>query len=181
METIHVKKQGETMVFFPAKDEGSERLELEVTLAPGKDGPPPHNHLVSDEKFEVISGSMICHINGKKIVLEAGESVIVKAGQVHTFKNGSKKEPLVVKGFIEPALNFRWMIRELAKSANERGGTWKDVSLLKAGYIFFQIRKEYRLGGIPFFLQTILFGLLAGISRLTGHSKSVAPLIKPDR
>lgn len=173
METIHLEKQGETLSFPTPENEITGYLEIDLMMAPGKSGPTPHIHTLSDEGFEVISGTLVLTIDGKESVLNAGEKGIVKAGQVHTFKNGSESEPLIVKGFIEPALNFKWLISEMAKSANERGGSWDDVSLIQAGYMLFLLRKEYRLGGIPFFIQDILFGILAMIAKFSGKTKAI--------
>ncbi|TVP98074.1 MAG: hypothetical protein EA359_18755 [Balneolaceae bacterium] len=116
------------------------------------------------------------NVDGEEHVLGPGNKIVTKAGQVHTFKNGSSSEPVIVNIYVEPALNFRWMIRESARLANERGGSWDDISLLHGGYLFFKFRDEYRLGGIPFFIQDILFGLLAGVAKITGHAKSITPL-----
>jgi len=175
METIHLEKQGETLIFPYPENEKTGRLELELKMAPGKTGPMPHIHTLSDEGFEVVSGTLVIKIDGKESVLKAGEKAIVKAGQVHTFKNGSDSEPVVAKVFFDRGLNFRWFIREMAKSAIERGGSWDDVSIIHAGYILFHMRKEYRVGGIPFFLQNILFGTLAGIARISGRAKRISP------
>jgi mannose-6-phosphate isomerase-like protein (cupin superfamily) len=175
METIHLEKQGETLVFPSPEDKTTGYLELRLMLAPGKSGPSPHIHTLSDEGFEVVSGTIVMNIDGKEIVLHAGEKAVVKAGQVHSFRNGSDTEPLAVNGYIEPAINFKWFITEMAKSANERGGSWNDVSLVQAGYVLFLIRNEYRLGGIPFFLQDILFGLLAMVAKISGKAKAISP------
>ncbi len=176
METIHLEKQGETLRFLSPEDPDTGRLDIELIMAPGKTGPTPHIHTVSDEGFEVISGILAVSIDRKETILHAGEKAVVKAGQVHTFRNGSNTEPVICRGYITPARNFRYLIREMARSANERGGSWDDVSLLQAGYVLFLLRKEYRLGGLPFFMQDILFGILAGIAKLTGQAKLIAPL-----
>ncbi|MCC5908808.1 MAG: cupin domain-containing protein [Balneolaceae bacterium] len=175
METIHLEKQGETLIFPYPEDEKTGRLEIKLKIAPGKTGPLPHIHTVSDEGFEVVSGTLIIKIDGKESALKAGEKAVVKAGQVHTFKNGSDSEPVVVKGFIDPAHNFRWFIREMARSANERGGSWEDVSMIQAGYMLFLLRNEYRVGGIPFFMQNIIFGTLALLAKLSGQAKRITP------
>jgi len=176
METIHLEKQGETFRFTSPDEPGTGRVDFELTLAPGKVGPSPHIHTKSDEGFEVISGKLIMNVDGEEHVLGPGNKIIARAGQVHTFKNGSSSEPVIVNIYVEPALNFRWFIRESARLANENGGSWDDLSLLHGGYLLFKFRDEYRLGGIPFFLQDILFGLLAGVAKITGHTKSISPL-----
>ncbi len=173
MEKIHLEKQGETLTFLTPDDQTADKLEMYLEIAPGKSGPTPHIHCLSDEGFEVKSGTLIVLIDGKESILRSGDKIIVKAGQVHSFRNGSDEEAALVNGYIDPAYNFKWMLVEMAKSANERGGSWDNVSLILAGYVLFLLRKEYRLGGIPFFIQDILFGILSLTAKLTGKWKTL--------
>ena len=175
METIHLEKQGETLSFTSPEDEKTGRLVLELKLAPGKAGPPPHIHTMSDEEFEVISGTFVIIIDGEESVLKPGDKGFVKAGQAHTFRNGSDSGPVVVKGYIEPALSFKWFISEMAKSANENGGSWDDVSILQAGFILFMLRKEYRVSGIPYIMQDLIFGFLAALAKISGRARKISP------
>ncbi len=177
MKTFELKKQGEKYTFLTtAADTNGERFEAEWTLTPGASGPPPHIHIKQVEWFEVISGSMIATVDKKEYSFEAGQSASVKAGQTHTLRNGSGTTPLVLRMWYEPVLHNEWFISEYAKAAIRNGGRWADIPLLEAGYILYEVRDEFRVGGIPIFLQDILFGVLAGLAKIMNKSKNIQPL-----
>ena len=45
------------------------------------------------------------------------------------------------------------------------------MPVLPAMYVMWKLRREYRLAGMPYWLQDALFGIGAGIARLTGAHK----------
>jgi hypothetical protein len=49
------------------------------------------------------------------------------------------------------------------------------MPLLPAAYVFFLLRKEYRFAGMPFWLQDVMLGLLAGIAAITGQARGLRP------
>jgi mannose-6-phosphate isomerase-like protein (cupin superfamily) len=175
MITVTLAKQGETLTFHSEADPAAPRAEGEITLAPGAWGPPPHIHTRQRETFHVVSGRMLAVVDGVEHTVEEGERLIVQAGQAHTFGNASEKGALVVRGAVEPALHFQWFLTEMANAANRGGGSWDDMPLLEAAYILFKVRREYQLAGTPAVIQSLLFGLLAGVAVLTGRSKRVSP------
>jgi mannose-6-phosphate isomerase-like protein (cupin superfamily) len=175
MKSFELKQQGETLIFPDNPTPADQPLHVGVILAPGADGPPPHIHTQQDEWFEVESGRMVIKINGKEHVLEAGGKICVKAGETHTFKNGLADQPLKVNARFEPARHIEWMLTELAKSAIRNGGAWKNLPLLEGGYCMYELRKEYRLAGIPFWLQDLIFSTLHLLARMTGASKNLSP------
>ena len=145
---------GEHLEFTDAREQaGGRRSEGVVTLAAGKDGPGAHIHTQQIEGFEVLSGTLVVIVDGQTTRLEAA--------------------PMVARFWYEPALNMEWMLQTMGERAMARGGAWKNVPLLVAAYMLFMMRKEYRLGGMPFWLQDVLFGLLAGVAVITGQAKKV--------
>jgi mannose-6-phosphate isomerase-like protein (cupin superfamily) len=169
---IDLYKIGEKIEFNDARERtNGQRSEAKLTIQPGKSGPPAHIHTKQIEGFEVTSGSMVIIINGKESVLKQGEQAIVKAGELHTFKNGSKTEVLEAKFWYEPALNIEWSLQVMGEDAMERGGDWNNVSLLPAMYVMYKLRNEYRLGGMPYWLQDVIFGIAAFFAKITGADK----------
>ena len=175
MITLKLEKQGESLTFFGEADSSAPSMEFEVKMAPGAEGPPPHIHTKQTETFNVTSGRLIATVDGQEHTAEAGQSVVVQAGQAHTFANGSETEQLVFGTTMEPALNFQWALTELAKAAIRAGGSWDDLPLPEIAYILNQVRDEYRVAGIPFVLQDIFFGILARVVVLQGKAKDIAP------
>lgn len=175
MISLNIEKQGEMITFLQEPDSTAPCGEAEVRLEPGADGPPPHIHTRQKEIFNVTSGRMVAEVDGQAHTVEAGETLVVEPGQMHTFSNGSETEPLIIQGTVEPALHFQWMLTEIAKSAIRAGGNWKKVPLVELAYIFYQVRDEYRLAGMPFWLQDIVFGALSRVAVLLGKTKDIAP------
>ncbi|MFN8348727.1 MAG: cupin domain-containing protein [Spirosomataceae bacterium] len=169
---IDLHKIGEKLEFNRLREQTfGQRSEGIVTLSAGKKGPPAHVHTKQLEGFEVISGQMIAVVNGKQIIANAGDTVLVQAGEAHTFRNGSHSEPMVAKFWYEPALNIEWMLQTMGEDAMQNGGDWAKVPLLPTAYLMYQMRKEYRMAGMPFWLQDALLGLMAGIAKFTGAAK----------
>lgn len=116
---------------------------------------------------------MVAVVNGKEVVAHAGDTIIVEANEDHSFINGSSTEPLVAKFWYEPALNTEWMLQTLGEDAMKNGGDWEKVPLLTMIYVMYKMRHEYRLSGIPVWLQNILFGMGAAIAKWTGAAKKI--------
>ncbi len=174
--TFALEAQGETLTFFGEPDSAAPRLEFEVQIAPGAMGPTPHIHPKQSELFTVSTGQMLATVDGVEHLVGPGEELLVQPGAVHSFRNGSEAEPLVLRCTVEPALNFQWMLTESAKSAIRSGGRWKDASLLEGAYILRQIPGEYRLVGMPRPVESLLLGTLATLAVLLGKARNIEPL-----
>lgn len=55
-------------------------------------GPPPHHHEDAAEFFHIISGSLEVFVDGERTVLNAGDSINVPVGAVHTFGNATDED-----------------------------------------------------------------------------------------
>ncbi len=184
---IDLHRIGEKLEFTDAREHTrGQRSEGVVTLAPGGHGPSPHLHLGQVEGFEVVSGTLVLTVDGRTVTLRAGESCEVRAGEVHTFRNGDLRTPVVARFWYEPALQTEWMLQTMGGWAAARGGDWKRVPLLPTAYLLFLVRKEYRLAGLPFWLQDAVLGVLAGIAVITGQARGLrqparrTPLTSPE-
>lgn len=75
-------------VEFLALSESTERFNLSViTVAPGRDGPPPHVHRDEDDAFYVLDGELRFVVDGEEVLAPAGTFVLVLPGAEHTFAN----------------------------------------------------------------------------------------------
>lgn len=166
---------GEKLEFNDARERtNGQRSEGIMTIGAGKKGPGAHKHTLQTEGFEIISGRMVAIVNGKEVVAQAGETILVLPGESHSFVNGSTTEPLVAKFWYEPALNTEWMLQTMGEDAMKNGGDWDKMSILPAMYMFYQLRHEYRFAGMPYWLQDVIFGIGAGIAKMTGAAKKVS-------
>ena len=66
------------------------------TLAPGKSGPGEHKHPDESHFARVVSGELAVWLDGKRHDVRAGESIVIRPGVAHRFKNCGK-EPVVVE------------------------------------------------------------------------------------
>jgi mannose-6-phosphate isomerase-like protein (cupin superfamily) len=75
-------------VEFLALSEDTPRFNLAiVTIAAGRDGPPPHVHREEDDSFYVLDDEMTFLLGDEEVVAGAGTFVLVPPGMEHTFVN----------------------------------------------------------------------------------------------
>jgi len=173
---LDLEKEGKSYTFYGEPDSRAAAVEFRHVLAAGADGPEPHIHTKQTETFHVISGTMVARVKGQgDVTLGSGEKIAVPPEIVHSFTNGSKEEPLVLRIVVEPALDFQWFLSEAVKSGIRNGGTQKDMPLLEAGHLMWLSRDQQRIGGMPYFMQDILFGILSLVARITGKAGNIAP------
>lgn len=109
-------------ITISAQDTNGQLSQVEAVMQAGKKLPAlPHYHPSQEEKFEVISGELTTVVDGNKRNLKAGETLIIRAGQVHNFWNAGAAP---VSGRVEhrPDLGFQDFVTTL-------GGLVKDRKL----------------------------------------------------
>jgi quercetin dioxygenase-like cupin family protein len=65
---------------------GNKATLIETTDEPGY-GPPQHRHERETEIFHVLCGRYLFEVDGKRIVVSAGETLVAHAGSTHRFTN----------------------------------------------------------------------------------------------
>lgn len=80
-------------------------LELRGMLPPHRHGPPLHVHHAEAEEFHVIAGTLSAEVNGHRIQLCAGESVVFPPGSAHRWWNDGD-ETLELGGYVKPVVDF---------------------------------------------------------------------------
>jgi len=103
---------------YPAliKNQGGERIQevlgvqagsvhshsvAEITIPPGGTA-MPHFHKKTEETYLILSGVATLKIQEEKLVLVAGEAVLIEPGEIHQIKNNGK-ENLVFIAVCVPA------------------------------------------------------------------------------
>jgi quercetin dioxygenase-like cupin family protein len=82
--------RGSEMWFKATASTTSGRFSLmERTLPPGGRMPPAHRHPANDEAYFVLEGVVEFQVSGEVFGGGNGDSVLVSAGEVHTFGNTS--------------------------------------------------------------------------------------------
>ena len=133
-QTITNPVTRETITFRKtAAQTGGEYVEIDLLLEAGGQVPGTHIHPLQEERFEVLQGRMKFRYGFRKIVAEAGETVVVPAGVVHNFANASKDEDARVRVTVTPALKMEELFATTVRLAEEgrtnRKGMPKPVEL----------------------------------------------------
>jgi mannose-6-phosphate isomerase-like protein (cupin superfamily) len=99
-----------------AADSGGKRIEFEITMAPGAQGPPKHFHPSQHESWNVIKGELSVFLGDEWRALGEGESLSIPPNTVHTLRNRSSGD-VRFRDIHEPALDFQDYIEALHRQA----------------------------------------------------------------
>lgn len=148
----------------------TELLEMEATFEPGGHPPPKHWHPDQDEHFEVLEGTMTANVGGRRLVLNAGETLDIPRGTVHSMWNEGT-ERARVRWEVRPAgRTEQWFASVAAvRAAHGKPGVLAYAVLLT------EFRDVFRpvLPAAP--VARVLLAALAPIGRLRGYR----PLSRP--
>lgn len=160
---------GERLKFTKTSAEtNGELLEMEAVYQPHSEPPPLHYHPAQEEQFEVLAGEFRVRIGERERTYQVGETFTVPPNTPHWMHNLSDEDG-----------RLRWQIRPALKSQDFFATLWglaADDKLEPTGrpnlwqlaVIMRAYRDEFRVCSPPYFLQLILFGILAPIGRLKG-------------
>jgi quercetin dioxygenase-like cupin family protein len=130
------------MIVESSAASGGARIEFEVAMPPGAQGPPRHFHPHQHESWHVIDGELTLEIEGREHNLSSGEAKKIAPGTVHTFAN--RGATLVrFRELHSPALDFQQYIETLARlGAEGRIGSRPTIrSLVYAAMVLERHRK----------------------------------------
>jgi quercetin dioxygenase-like cupin family protein len=112
METIGFR--GLELRFLHNKDDTGGSLDLfEMTVAPNARMPVPHYHESWDETVYGLTGTTTWHVDGKDILLQPAETVFIRRGIVHGFRNDTQ-EPATCLCILSPGVLGPAYFREMA-------------------------------------------------------------------
>jgi len=146
-------------------ESGEEAIRLRGSLPPGGDGPPPHIHTQETERGTVLSGRLGAVVDGKEMVLEAGEEFVFPAGRMHTWWNAGD-ELLETEGIAYPAADLDRYLQAMFAVLN--AGKAGRPSPVYAAHIARRHRATQYAAIVPKLLQRLLFPVLVAFGRLTG-------------
>lgn len=163
--------KGDHLTFLKtAAETDGQLLEMEARYRPHSPMPPEHFHPNQHERFEVRGGEYRARIGAEERTYRAGDIFEIPAGVPHWMHNVSN-EPGHLLWQVRPALRTEDMFRILFGLARE-GKTKPDGAphLLQLAVILSTYRDEFVATAPPPAAQRIVFGLLAPIGTLLGHS-----------
>jgi quercetin dioxygenase-like cupin family protein len=114
-----------------ADDSGGSTTAFLARVGPGAPTPPAHHHADWDETVYCTIGTMTYTIDGEEHVLEQGQALCVRRGQIHKFENLTKADAwmLVVS---TPGLFEEDYFLGIAEILNAAAGGPPDVAALLA-------------------------------------------------
>jgi len=155
-----------------SQDNGGELLQIECfsTLSGVKE--PEHIHPFQENRFEMISGSLMFCIAGKERQVNAGEVIAIPPSVPHFFWNGSDQEAHYIQEF-RPALRSELFFETLFGLARDGKLTEQGLpNLLDMAAFVPCFWNEIRVTRPPEVIQKVLFTLIGPVSRLLGHRGS---------
>ncbi len=170
MQREYVHPNGERLTFLKTGLEtNGELLEMEAVYNPNSVRPPLHYHPKQEEQFEVLAGAFRVRIGDTEQTYQVGDIFTVPRGTPHWMYNLSETEG-----------RLRWQIRPALKSQDFFATMWGLAAdgetgpdglpnLWQLAVILRAYRNEFRASKPPYFIQWLLFGLLAPIARRKGY------------
>jgi quercetin dioxygenase-like cupin family protein len=171
---------GERLTFVEtAASTNGERVVVDLELVAGGKVPGVHVHPNQEEKFEVTQGTMKFRYGMKKIVAEAGETVVVPAGKVHDFRNAGD-DTAHVRVTISPALKMEEMFETNVALAVEgkvmKSGMPKPMEL---ALFVREFENEVQAPFPPHAVVRAVTAPLAGMAKRRGRNCRYTPVDCP--
>lgn len=150
-------------------DTEGELLEMESQFAPRSAEPVPHYHPHQQELFTVLEGCIHVRLNGVVKELKKGEQLVVSPKAVHSMWNPFPAKA-VVNWKVQPALSTEYFLETGMGLAAEGKVNQKGLpSVLQTALLARRYKNVFRLAKPSYFLQRLVFGALAPVSKLAGY------------
>jgi quercetin dioxygenase-like cupin family protein len=180
-EVYENRVQGDRFVVREGSaDTEGKRLVGDLYVRPGGWVAGKHTHAYITERFEVLSGTVRFHIDGRDALARPGEQVEVPPGVVHDWWNVGDDEAHVLVD-IRPAERFELMIENLYGLANDGKANARGVPrLLPLALFAREFRREGEFVRPPRIVQRLLFSVLAPLARARGYRAINPEYLGPD-
>lgn len=146
-------------------------------LGPGYDGPPRHYHEVSEERFEMLQGTVVFDRDGEKQAVSAGETLTVPTGVEHGFCCPEGGETAVMRTEISPPGRIGYVLPTLGGIAHDTGAS-ADNPLQQAA-IAKRLEGDTVFTDLDRRVAKPLTDALAPLARLRGYRGGYAKYAQP--
>jgi quercetin dioxygenase-like cupin family protein len=160
--------KGDSMELLETSDmTGGAQTRVRLVFKPGGSRVPMHRHLLQDEKYEVLSGTMTYWLAGKKYHAPAGTTVILPRGVLHQHYSEGP-EDVVSSQTMTPALDFDYVVENLFGLGSEGRGV-NPIDALLQGLVWIRKMKGPFYLGIPIWLQHVLAFIITPLAYRLGY------------
>lgn len=142
-----------------------------LVIDPHGDGPPEHLHEGFDEKFTVKQGTLSVLLDGKKIIVKAGESVLIPKNTPHKPFNETDEIVIVEnigngKSFPE---QFGYYLAQLYPFMDAQGTNPSPLKLVLQFSAYGNEMDSWLVQGPPVAIQKAMRFILQPTARLLGY------------
>lgn len=166
-------KTGQMLRFIRTGKETNEQLlEMEATFNPHSKEPAEHYHPFQKEEFTVLKGELTVKIQRQVKILKKGDVLHIPVNTAHAMWNNSNATT-VINWKVQPALNTENFLETVTGLAND-GETNKDgmPAIWQIVVLSRLYSDSFRLTKPPYWLQKIIFTILAPFSYIFGYRAS---------
>jgi mannose-6-phosphate isomerase-like protein (cupin superfamily) len=142
-------------------------LELDAEWQPAGHKPLPHFHPSQDEHFEITEGQLSVKLGSETRVLNAGDTVDVPRGVVHTFWN-SGTTTARAKWQVRPAQRTEEFFRSVDNLRKQGHGTSAGVSPPAGALLTREFSAEFR-PALPQVARSLFLPALAAFAKRRGY------------
>ena len=144
-------------------------LEMEASYPPHSPQPPDHYHPRQAERFQVLQGTFRTNIGGVEKTFAVGDTFTVPANTNHWMHNISDTEGCLLWQ-VRPALQTQAFLEMMwGLEADGKTNANSVPNLLQLAVILKTYSNEFRATSPPYWIQRLLFGILAPIGQLFGY------------
>lgn len=163
------KFTGDTIEFLETSaDTRGERVTIKVTLLSKGQTIDDHIHIIQEESFEILSGSMTYFLDGVQNHVNAGEVIVLPKNKAHNHYNIGD-EPAEYIQTITPGMDVDYFLVNLFGMINDEKMKDGKLPFLQAMVTGKYLESPSRLAAIPMGLQNVLINILGPIARFFGY------------
>jgi quercetin dioxygenase-like cupin family protein len=161
---------GERMLFRTTSAEtNGEAVVIECFVQPNGFVAKAHLHPYQEERFELLSGSVMFRLNGQTLAACPGDRILVPRGAAHQFWNDGENEAHFVCE-VRPALGFEQLIETMfTLAADGKTNTKGMPNPLRLAVIAAANFDTVRLPFPPAWVQRLGLAMGSPLGRLLGY------------
>src|SRR6266487_1700648 len=146
---------------------GGTRTRVRLVFKPGGSRVPPHRHLLQDETYQVVSGTVTYMLDGKVHEAKAGTTFTLPKGVIHEHYTVGPEDAVSIQT-MTPALDFDVIVENLFGLGSEGRGV-NPIDALMQGLVWIRKMKGPFYLALPISFQRALAAVVTPVAYLFGY------------